>query len=94
MRLPIVLYVGETSAAQSFACLAQAHGWQVLIPTELLEALAMYLFYYPSVVILDDSPIAHEAQFHLESLPATVPIMVIDPLNSAALIDQIIGLHA
>ncbi|MCU0498578.1 MAG: hypothetical protein MUF87_14600 [Anaerolineae bacterium] len=89
MRLPILLYVGEISAAEQFACLVAPRGWQVLIPTEMLEALAMYLFYYPSVVILDDSPLAREVQFHLESLPAEVPLLNAESLHHNALIERI-----
>jgi hypothetical protein len=76
-----ILYVGERVRGRLLRAAAQARGWHVYLPTETLEALGMYIFYYPDLVVLDASSqatLAAEVGAHLCSIKADSLLVVMD----------------
>jgi hypothetical protein len=58
-----ILYVGDTKNSSLLSTLGEA-----MMPTNAHEALAMYVLYFPDVVVFDGySEMAHEAFYHLSS---------------------------
>jgi len=55
--------------------------WSIFTPEETLEALAMYTFYYPDVVVIEDSAendFAYDVYTHLQSIGAENLLMLTD----------------
>jgi hypothetical protein len=52
---PVIVYVGETPRALALQTALQAQGWTLLHPQEMMEALAMHIFYYPDAFIIEDT---------------------------------------
>lgn len=76
-----ILYVGERAHGRLLRAAAQARGWHVYLPTETLEALGMYIFYYPDLVVLDafsGATLAAEVGAHLCSIQADSLLVVTD----------------
>jgi hypothetical protein len=70
---PHILYIGEVEKGRALLAEAYRRGWHVYLPMQPLEALAMYIHYYPDVVVLDYIPtvtFAMEVAFHLKSIDA------------------------
>lgn len=49
---PHILYVGAAQIGRAFQLVVESDGWQVDLPTDVDEALALYIVNYPDVVIL------------------------------------------
>jgi hypothetical protein len=77
-----MLYVGHRARGHALSAAVQARGWQVYVPTALLEALGIYVFYYPHCVVIDDalvrSSLATEVCAHLLSIQAQQLLVVTD----------------
>lgn len=76
-----ILYVGDTGRGQALQASANEHGWDVLLPGEMLEALAMYVFFFPDLVILDaaaNRDMAEAVFFHLRSVEAPELLVLAD----------------
>jgi hypothetical protein len=74
-----LLYIGNDARGHCLHTALQPRGWQVYLPTAILEALGMYVFYYPDCVVLDafsEAPLATEVGVHLSSIQAA-PVLVI-----------------
>jgi hypothetical protein len=70
-----ILYVGDVERGRALLTAAERQSWYVYLPADLLEALAMQVFYYPHVVVIDpiNQPLlALEAYQHLNSVQATI----------------------
>lgn len=68
---PTLVFVGDQERAYSLNQLVEAHGWTVLAPDEMMEALAMVVFEYPDMVIIEDAPdntMAQDVYAHLRSI--------------------------
>lgn len=68
---PTIVFVGDHERADGLNQLVEAHGWTVLEPQEMMEALAMVVFEYPDMVIIEDAPdnpTGHEVYAHLRSI--------------------------
>ncbi|MHB8628863.1 MAG: hypothetical protein ACYDBJ_18625 [Aggregatilineales bacterium] len=77
---PAVLYVGSPDTGAWLQGLVTPQDGYIYQPSDLLEALAMYVNYYPDVIILDarwDSSLAERLYFHLNSVD-TAPILILD----------------
>ncbi|GAB4515588.1 MAG: hypothetical protein OHK0046_19360 [Anaerolineae bacterium] len=62
---PVIIYIG--SQGEEFEALVQP--WIVIQPQEMMEALAMVLFWYPDLVILEETAaFAHDIYMHLRSI--------------------------
>jgi hypothetical protein len=77
-----ILYVGHRARGHALSDAVQARGWQVYVPTALLEALGIYVFYYPHCVVIDDalvrSSLATAVCAHLLSIQAPQLLVVTD----------------
>jgi hypothetical protein len=76
-----ILYVGECARGRLLRTDAHARGWHVYLPAETLEALGMYIFYYPDLVVLDafsEATLAAEVGAHLCSIQADSLLVVTD----------------
>jgi hypothetical protein len=82
-----VLYIGDVERGRAFTAAAERGGWHVFLPADLLEALGMYLFYYPQVIIIDslNQPLlAAQAYQHLRSVQAAPIIRLTDAPGAQA----------
>lgn len=80
IQRPAVLYVGSPDTGAWLQGLIAPQDGYIYQPDDLLEALAMYVTYYPDAVILDarqDSQLAERLYFHLNSVDAE-PILILD----------------
>jgi DNA-binding response OmpR family regulator len=76
---PNILFVGAVERGQVLQAKVEAMGWQVTLPMDRLEALAMYIFYYPDIVVIDTVGQCHmgtEVYFHLRSAQAK-PMLIL-----------------
>ncbi len=72
-RFVTLLYVGDSAQGDQLQTSATSRGWNLLRPTELMEALALYVFCFPDLVVLDatvDCDLAEAVFFHLRSVDA------------------------
>ncbi len=72
-RLVTLLYVGDSAWGEQLQTRAISRGWNCLRPTELLKALAQYVFCFPDLVVLDatvERDLAEAVFFHLRSVDA------------------------
>lgn len=71
MSNSLILYVGEQEAGQTFAAAAEASGDYAYLPENLMQALGMYITYFPQVVVIDMAlDYAAEVYEHLRSVDA------------------------
>lgn len=81
---PLIVYVGGRERGEELAALVRAQGWAMERPTELLEALAMELFYYPDFFVLDEgAALAGELYHHLHA-EGTTPLLILTDEPGAA----------
>ncbi len=76
---PIIIYVGDPRGAEALRGAVEARGWHLLLAREMLEALAMYAFYFPDLYVLEDSlgsTVAREVAYHLRSVGAE-PLLIL-----------------
>ncbi len=76
---PRIVYMGNQERGERLQQMAGPLGWTILTATQKLQALAMYVFYFPDLVIVDCSGNPAEAEevlFHLQSVQAE-PILVL-----------------
>lgn len=72
-----ILYVGAYERGQVLQ--AKAEGWHVYLPQDTLEALAMHVFYYPDITVIDTVAkcrMGTEVYFHLRSVQAR-PLLIL-----------------
>jgi|GEM_PF-1422694 len=72
-RFVTLLYVGYSAQGDQLQTSATSRGWNFLRPTALLEALALYVFCFPDLVVLDatvERDLAEAVFFHLRSIDA------------------------
>lgn len=79
-----ILYVGNAERGQALQAMVEPD-WLVLMPSEVMEALAWYVFYMPDVVVLDaqspaEKALVQETLYHLESVQAE-PLLLIGKLE-------------
>jgi hypothetical protein len=76
---PNILYVGGFERGQVLQAKVRARGWYLYLPLETLEALAMHVFYYPDITVIDTAArcrIGTEVYFHLRSAQAR-PLLIL-----------------
>src|SRR5689334_18631753 len=72
-----ILYVGDARRGRALHDAAAEHGWYVYVPTETMEALGIYIFYMPGLVVIDaGSDFAQEVYRHLRSIEAE-PLLIL-----------------
>src|SRR5262245_43755701 len=79
MSNSLILYIGKPEAGQTFAAAAEAHGHYAYLPENLMQALGMYITYFPEIVIIDmDLDYAQDVLDHLRSVDASPLILLTD----------------
>ena len=76
-----ILYVGDRARGDCLRTALQQRGWEVYVPTEMLEALGLYVFYSPDVVLIDaggEVPWGWSVYQHLHSIQADVLLVIAD----------------
>lgn len=77
MEHSLILYVGEREAGQTLAEIVEPEGGFVYLPENLMQALGMYITYFPQVIVIDMVvPYAEEVYSHLRSVDAK-PIVLL-----------------
>jgi hypothetical protein len=72
-----ILYVGDAGRGQALHKAAAERGWYVYVPIGTIEALGNYIFYSPSVVVIETgSDFAGEVFRHLRSIEAE-PLLIL-----------------
>jgi hypothetical protein len=76
---PNILYVGNEDEGQALLAAVEPRGWCVYLPEDTMEALGIYITYFPDVVVLDGQlRRAEEVYYHLSTLPGeTVPMVLL-----------------
>ncbi len=75
----LILYIGEAEAGQALAERAALDGSYAYLPEHLLQALGMYITYFPHIVVIDMAvDYAAEAYEHLLSVDARPLILLTD----------------
>lgn len=88
---PGILFVGSSEKAHALEkrLVRTNEGWMVYHASETMEALSLYLFSFPNLVVIDqaDYPItATEVSFHLHSLMDETPIFIVNEPDIPALV--------
>jgi len=77
----VILYVGSDNNAQTIQDQTLVDGWMVYHPEDMEDALAMHIFEYPDVVVIEDSSsveFARDVYGHLTSIHAKNIILFSD----------------
>jgi len=91
MEHPNILYVGDIERGRALYAAAGERDWYVYLPADMWEALTMYTFYFPDVIVIDAAArytLAQEVYFHLRSVNAQ-PMLILaddsdpDPWNAS-----------
>jgi hypothetical protein len=94
-QMPIVLHVCEYDPNPLVATtVAQLNGEVVLAHT-LMDALAMYTFYVPDIVLVEapmGSWVAQESLFHLDSVDAR-PLVILTDRRDIWNTEAVVGVH-
>lgn len=80
-----IIYIGEVDTGKSLQKAVEPYGWNVKIAIEVMPALAMYVFYFPDIVIIDDiakSDLAKLTCRHLLSIGAEPLLILTDDADS------------
>ncbi len=79
-----ILYVGDPRRGQMLHAAAGERGWYVYTPIEVMEALGQYIFYSPSVVVIEAGSVyAQEVYRHLRSVGAGPLVILADDAQRA-----------
>jgi hypothetical protein len=73
----LILYIGKPEQGQAVAAAAALHNSYAYLPETLMDALGMYITYFPDIVVIDMSvDYAQEAFDHLRSVDAEPVVLV------------------
>lgn len=79
MTNTLILYVGTPDAGREFAAAAEACDDYAYLPDSLMQALGMYITYFPHVIVIDMAcDYAAEAYKHLRSVDAAPIFLLTD----------------
>ncbi len=84
-HMQIMIYVGDPTRGRMLQMAGDQYGWSVLLPTEMLEALGMYVVYFPDLVIIDTATnyaLAEGVFTHLRSVDAQGLLVLADTAES------------
>ncbi len=88
-EMPLVVYAGEASRGEMLAERTAELGWTVLIATQERQALGMWVFYMPDLIVIDGTGNASGAQSvydHLCSV-AAAPLLLLSTRDFHPLVD-------
>lgn len=76
---PVVIYVGSEVNAQALTENTRFDGWMVLRPQDMEDALAMHIFEYPDVIVIEDSiDFGRDVFSHLRSVDEECLVLLTD----------------
>ena len=79
MENSLILYVGKREAGLALAALVEETDGCVYLPETLMQALGMYITYFPQIVVIDPSvSYGRETFEHLRSVDAKPMILLTD----------------
>ncbi|MEP7287014.1 MAG: hypothetical protein ABI947_14760 [Chloroflexota bacterium] len=91
---PIILYIGDSQAGQALHTAVQANDWTVYVPTDVMEALGVYITYCPDLVIIEPtvtSEFAKQVHYHLQTVDAD-PMILLEQSHYSLSSDSLISL--
>ena len=100
---PNILYIGDFQAGQALHEVVPVNEWTVYVPTNVMEALGMYITYCPDIVIIEPtvtSAFAKQVHYHLQTVEAEPMIMLdqspypLSPSSLIALITDVLHFHS
>ncbi|GIK67214.1 MAG: hypothetical protein BroJett018_50080 [Chloroflexota bacterium] len=69
-----VLYIGSDAGGRGFKAIAKTQGWETYLPESINEALGMYIFYAPHLIVFEgDTLLAQNAFEHLSEVAYASP---------------------
>lgn len=69
-----VLYVGSEAGGRGFKAIAGTQGWETYLPESVNEALGMYVFYAPELIVFEgDTNLAQRVFEHLADVTHASP---------------------
>lgn len=75
----LIMYVGEREDGEALAAQIDAQDGYVYLPENMMQALGMYITYFPDVIVIDmQLPYAQEVYHHLLSVDAKPIILLTD----------------
>ena len=80
-----IIYIGEVDTGKSLQKAVEPYGWNVKIAIEVMPALAMCVFSFPDIVIIDDiakSDLAKLTRRHLLSIGVEPLLILADDADS------------
>lgn len=81
-KMPLIVYAGEEQRGRYLQQMTASLGWTVLTATGEHQALGMYVFYVPDLVIIDsrhNEEGANTILFHLHSVQAQPILLLVEP---------------
>ena len=73
----LILYIGKPEQGQALAAAASSQNSYVYLPASLMDALGMYITYFPDIVVIDMAvEYAQEAFDHLRSVDAEPLVLI------------------
>jgi len=77
-QTPLIVFSGSEARAADLTAYAQSHGWLVLYEPDMLQTLGQVVFFYPNMVIIEDSDEdqAQTVYLHLCSVN-TEPLLIL-----------------
>jgi hypothetical protein len=79
MTNSLILYIGEREAGQALSDVIQRLGGFVYTPENLMQALGMYITYFPHVTVIDmQTAWAKDVYDHLRSVDAAPLLLLTD----------------
>jgi hypothetical protein len=85
-EMPLIIYFGSEDRGESLRQETESLEWTVLVSTQPLQALGMYVFYVPDLVIIDsreESAGAQQVLYHLQSVDAQPLIFIASSAHDA-----------
>ena len=81
-EMPLIVYVGNEERGERLQQMSASLGWTVLTATQELQALGMYVFYMPDLMIVDSEGNmagAETVYAHLRSVNAAPILILAEP---------------
>jgi hypothetical protein len=75
---PRILYVGNPDEGRAVLAYARRCGWHVYLPQDVMQALAMAVFYAPDVAVVDferEPEMGRAVYEHLQTLEDAPPVI-------------------
>jgi hypothetical protein len=72
-----IIYAGDAGRGAALHAAVSKYGWYIYTPADAMEALGMYIFYSPALVVIETgTDFAHEVYRHLVTVDAR-PLLIL-----------------